>query len=131
MCTFSPYIPVIVNDPYKLSYIMYFIWIKMYLMEYNLYPRGISILFLTHKPMYLVSIHPKNEFSIFILNPASASLCKNFSRYLTWSKKSFLVITSMSYMYTPTISNPSNSLDIFYWNISRLLQKPMGSFWYS
>ena len=63
-------------------------------------------------------------------NPASASFCKNFDGELRWSVKSFLVITSTLYMYTHTISNPLRTLYVFYWNISGLLQPPIGSFWY-
>ena len=85
---------------------------SMALMAYTLDDRGITPLLLTQKLRYSVSVRPKNEFSAFTFNPASASFCRNFSSAFRWSANSSLVIVITLLMYAHTISNPSKSSDI-------------------
>ena len=97
----------------------------------NLDYRGLAPLLLTHKPIYFVSIIPKNNFSVFNLNTSSVNLCRNFSNTFRCPLKSFLVINNTPSMYSRTRSNPLNSSDIFSWKIWGLLQTPIRNFWYS
>ena len=90
---------------------------SMSLMTYNLDTRGLNPHFLTHKPRYSVSVCLKNYLYAFTFNNALASLCNTLYRSFWCYDKSFLVMTSTFYMYTYTISNPSNILDIFSWKI--------------
>ena len=90
-------------------------------------PRG----YLPQKPRYSISIEPKNDFSPFTFNPASASFWNYFPNYFLSSVTYVLVTTSMLSIHTCTLSNPSYSSDIFSWNISGLLHMTRGSFWYS
>ena len=92
------------------------------LIDSTLDDRGLTPLLLNQKPRYAVSVYPMKDFSAFTLNPDYASLCRTISNAFIWSLDLFLVITSMSYMYARTMSNPSNILDIFCWKISGLLQ---------
>ena len=101
------------------------------LMAYNLADRGLTSLLLTQKPIYSVSVLPKNEFSALTFNPAYSSLCITFTNSFILSLKSFFIITCMSSMYERTITNPFNSLYIFSWNILVMLQNPIGNCFYS
>ena len=101
------------------------------LMEYTLYARSIRPYFITQKPRHSVYVNPNDEFSAFELNYTSTSFCNNFSRAIKWSMNEFLFINSSSYIYTLTISKPPNTLVIFSWETSGLLQPPKVSFWNS
>ena len=89
--------------------------------------RGITPFLFTQNMRYQVSVYPRVYFSVFIFNTTSASFCRTFFSAFRWSVKFSLVIIMSLSTHTCTISNTSNSLDIFSWNISGILYMPIGS----
>ena len=78
------------------------------LIDFTLDGRGLNPLILTHKPRYLVYVHPDNDSSSVTFNTASASIYRTLSNTFRWYLNSFLVITGTSSMYARTMLNPSN-----------------------
>ena len=81
-------------------------------------------------PRYSSSFLAKTYFSALTSNPFYFSLLSTLSNLSMWSSKDLLLIIKRSSMYVLT-SRPLNNSFIFSWNISGLLNSPMGSFWYS
>ena len=69
----------------KLSMLYTFVETPISLIAYIIDDRGFTPLLLTQKPRYSVSVCLENDFSAFNFNPASSSLCSNFSNAFMWS----------------------------------------------
>ena len=78
------------------------------------YHMGLTPCLLNQKPRYSVYVCPNNYFSLFTFTPASTSICRTLYNAFILSLKLFIVFTSKSSMYASTISNPLNSLDIYF-----------------
>ena len=87
---------------------------SIYFIASNLNDRGLNPLLLIQNQIYLVSVCPINDYSLLTFNLASMSLCKTFYKTFLWSLKSLWFMTSISYIYACTVSNPFNSSDILF-----------------
>ena len=102
MCALVFCVPKITTSPKNHFTSCSLVEAPMTLMTYTLGDMGHTPYFITHKTRYSVSVHLKNDFSVFSFNSASTSFCKTFSRAFRWSVELFLAITIIFlYMYVP------------------------------
>ena len=113
MYTLAPHEPIIIKISKNCHTSHTLVGVSIDLMVSDLDSRGLTPFLLTQKLKYSVSVCLKNESSVFTSNTDSTSYFKTFSGTLRWS------ITFS--IYAHTILKPSNSLDIFSWNILVIL----------
>ena len=128
MCVLAPHVSIIINNSKNLCTSRTLFGISIAFVKSTVEYRGLTPFLITHNLRYLFYVCPKNDFSVFTFNPASASFYRTFSSSFRWSAKQSLVIMSTFSMFACTISNPSKIPDIFSWNILWILHTPIGIF---
>ena len=121
MCALITHVSILIKDSYEPMHVMYLgsdvdclIWF--------------FFRWYTQKPRYPVFVCSKNYFLHLLLILIPRVFVELYIMIL-YFPYSYSVITSMLSMYAHTLLKSLNSLDIFYWKISKLLQTPKCSFW--
>ena len=111
MCTLPPHVPIIIKIFMNQLTSHSLVGAPLDLMYSTFYDKGITLYLISKNLRYSVSVHIKNNFSVFTFITTSASFFKIFFITFRWSTNFIIVITITLSMCAHTILKPLNNLD--------------------